>query len=237
MIVAEIEAPKSMQDLGIRRSLIEDLALKILYYEGELTLLELSRKICLSFNIVEQIFERLRKEMLCEVKGMTGTVHRIAITSTGRHRALELLMLNHYYGPAPVSLSDYVARIHAQSIRNAEVRPPQVQRAFSHLVLPEETLNQLGTAVVSGRCIILYGPAGTGKTAMAESIPKIYGDRVWVPYAVEVDGQIITVYDQHLHQRFEKEEEALGEYDKRWVLCSRPRVVVGGELTLEMLDL
>jgi predicted ATPase with chaperone activity len=237
MIVAEIEAPKSMQDLGIRRSLIEDLALKILYYEGELTLLELSRKICLSFNIVEQIFERLRKEMLCEVKGMTGTVHRIAITSTGRHRALELLMLNHYYGPAPVSLTDYVARIHAQSIRNAEVRPPQVQRAFSHLVLPEETLNQLGTAVVSGRCIILYGPAGTGKTAMAESIPKIYGDRVWVPYAVEVDGQIITVYDQHLHQRFEKEEEALGEYDKRWVLCSRPRVVVGGELTLEMLDL
>jgi predicted ATPase with chaperone activity len=237
MIVAEIEVPKSIQDLGIRRSMIEDLALKILYYEGELTLLELSKKICLSFNIVEQIFERLRKEMLCEVKGMTGSVHRIAITSTGRNRALELLMLNHYYGPAPVSLTDYIGRIHAQSIRNAEVRPPQVQRAFSHLVLPEETLNQLGTAVVSGRCIILYGPAGTGKTAMAESIPNIYGDRVWIPYAVEVDGQIITVFDPHLHQRFEKEEEALGEYDKRWVLCSRPRVVVGGELTLEMLDL
>jgi SpoVK/Ycf46/Vps4 family AAA+-type ATPase len=168
---------------------------------------------------------------------MVGTVHRIAITSGGRGRALELLTLNHYYGPTPVSLEDYIARIRTQSIREAEVRPPQVQKAFSHLVLPEETLNQMGTAVVSGRCIILYGPAGTGKTAMAESIPKIYGDRVWIPYAIEVDGQVITVYDPHLHGRFEEEEEGLGEYDKRWVLCRRPRVVVGGELTLEMLDL
>jgi predicted ATPase with chaperone activity len=237
MISAEVEIPRKIQDLGIRRSSLEDLALKILYYEGELTLLELAKKMCLSFSIIELLFERLRKEQLCEVKGMTGAVHRIAITSAGRNRALELLMLNHYYGPTPVSLEDYVARIRAQSIRDAEVRPPQVEKAFSHLVLPEETLNQLGTAVVSGRCIILYGPAGTGKTAMAESIPKIYGDRIWIPYAVEVDGQIITVYDTHLHGRFEAEEEALGEYDKRWVLCRRPRVVTGGELTLEMLDL
>ncbi len=237
MISAEIEAPKKINDLGIRRSLLEDLALKILYYEGELTLLELSKKMCVSFGIVELLFDRLRKEQLCEVKGMTGTVHRIAITSGGRNRALELLNLNHYYGPAPVSLEDYVARIRAQSIREAEVRPPQVKKAFSHLVLPEETLNQLGTAVVSGRCIILYGPAGTGKTAMAEGIPAIYGDRVWIPYAVEVDGQIITVYDSHLHGRYEEEESNLGEHDRRWVLCRRPRVVVGGELTLEMLDL
>ena len=237
MISAEIETPQKIQDLGIRRSLLEDLALKIRYYEGELTLLELGRKMCLSYNIVEQLFERLRKEQLCEVKGMTGTVHRIAITSGGRNRALELLALNHYYGPAPVSLDDYVARIRAQSIRDADVRPPQVQKAFSHLVLNEETLNVLGTAVVSGRCIILYGPAGTGKTAMAEAIPKIYGDQVWIPHAVEVDGQIITVYDSHLHGRLEETEEAMGDHDRRWALCRRPRVVVGGELTLEMLDL
>ena len=237
MISAEIETPQKIQDLGIRRSLLEDLALKILYYEGELTLLELGRKMCLSYNIVEQLFERLRKEQLCEVKGMTGTVHRIAITSGGRNRALELLALNHYYGPAPVSLDDYIARIRAQSIRDADVRPPQVQKAFSHLVLNEETLNVLGTAVVSGRCIILYGPAGTGKTAMAEAIPKIYGDQVWIPHAVEVDGQIITVYDSHLHGRLEETEEAMGDHDRRWALCRRPRVVVGGELTLEMLDL
>ena len=237
MISAEIETPQKIQDLGIRRSLLEDLALKILYYEGELSLVELGKKMCLSYGIIEQIFERLRKEQVCEVKGMSGTIHRIAITSGGRGRALELLALNHYYGPAPVSLDDYVARIRSQSIRDAEVRPPQVKKAFSHLVLAEETLNQLGTAVVSGRCIILYGPAGTGKTAMADCIPKIYGDRVWIPYAVEVDGQIITVYDSHLHGRFEEEEAALGDHDTRWVLCRRPRVVVGGELTLEMLDL
>ncbi len=235
MLTAEIAIPKKLSDLGIRRNLMEELAVKILYLVGEITLLDLSKRMCLSLSIVEEIFERLRKEQVCEVTGMLGTIHRIAITSGGRMRALEYLGLNHYSGPAPVSLPDYIDRVRAQTIRDADVRPANVEKAFQHLVITEETLNQLGTAVVSGRCIILYGPAGTGKTAIAETLPSIYADRVWIPYAVEVDGQIITVYDPQLHGRFE--EEGLGDYDRRWVLCRRPRVVVGGELTLEALDL
>ncbi len=235
MLTAEIAIPKKLSDLGIRRNLMEELAVKILYLVGEITLLDLSKRMCLSLSIVEEIFERLRKEQVCEVTGMLGTIHRIAITSGGRMRALEYLGLNHYSGPAPVSLPDYIERVRAQTIRDADVRPANVEKAFQHLVITEETLNQLGTAVVSGRCIILYGPAGTGKTAIAESLPSIYADRVWIPYAVEVDGQIITVYDPQLHGRFE--EDGLGDYDRRWVLCRRPRVVVGGELTLQALDL
>jgi predicted ATPase with chaperone activity len=235
MVTTELAVPQKLSELGIRRNLMEELAIKILYLVGEMTLLDLSKRICLSLSIVEEIFERLRKEQICEVTGMLGTIHRIAITSGGRKRAMELLGLNHYSGPAPVSLDDYINRVKAQTIRDADVRPANVEKAFQHLVITEETLNQLGTAVVSGRCIILYGPAGTGKTAIAETLPSIYADQVWIPHAVEVDGQIITVYDPQLHGHFEA--EAMGEYDRRWVLCRRPRVVVGGELTLEALDL
>jgi predicted ATPase with chaperone activity len=104
------------------------------------------------------------------------------------------------------------------------------------LVLDEQVMNQLGTAVVSGRSIFLYGPTGTGKTTIAETLTRLFfSDQVWLPYAVEVDGQIITVYDAVLHQRLEMQESR--EHDGRWVLCRRPRVMVGGELTIEMLEL
>ena len=203
--------------------------------QGELSLVELGRQMHLSLAIVEDLFERLRKGQLCEVKGMVGAVHRITTTSQGRARALELLSLNQYWGPAPVSLDDYISRVRAQSVRDAEVHADDVRRAFQRLVLPEETMDQLGTAMVSGRSIFLYGPSGTGKTAIAETLPQIYDDEVWIPYAVDVDGQIISVYDPHLHESVG--EIAWGEGDGRWVLCRRPRVLAGGELTLEMLDL
>ena len=230
-----IAVPETIEDVGVRRNLLEDLALKILYMQGELSLVELAKQMHLSLAIVEDLFERLRKGQLCEVKGMVGAVHRITTTSQGRARALELLSLNQYWGPAPVSLDDYISRVRAQSVRDAEVHADDVRRAFQRLVLPEETLDQLGTAMVSGRSIFLYGPSGTGKTAIAETLPQIYDDEVWIPYAVDVDGQIISVYDPHLHESVG--EIAWGEGDGRWVLCRRPRVLAGGELTLEMLDL
>ena len=232
---AGIAVPETVEDVGVRRNLLEDLALKILYMQGELSLVELGRQMHLSLAIVEDLFERLRKGQLCEVKGMVGAVHRITTTSQGRAHALELLSLNQYWGPAPVSLDDYISRVRAQSVRDAEVHADDVRRAFQRLVLPEETLDQLGTAMVSGRSIFLYGPSGTGKTAIAETLPQIYHDEVWIPYAVDVDGQIISVYDPHLHESVG--EIAWGEGDGRWVLCRRPRVLAGGELTLEMLDL
>jgi predicted ATPase with chaperone activity len=166
---------------------------------------------------------------------MVEGVHLINTTSQGRARALELLSLNQYWGPAPVSLEDYISRVRAQSVRDIEVHSEAVKKAFQHLVLTDDTLNQLGTAMVSGRSIFLHGPAGTGKTAIAETLPRIYEDQVWIPYAVDVDGQTIAVFDPDLHESVG--ELACGDSDARWVLCRRPRVVAGGELTLEMLDL
>jgi predicted ATPase with chaperone activity len=167
---------------------------------------------------------------------MAGGVHRIVTTSEGKNRALELLSLNQYAGPAPVSLEDYVLLVHQQTVRQLQVEPASVSAAFEELVLDPQILGQLGTAVVSGRAIFLYGPSGTGKTTVADHLWRLFlNDAVWVPHAVEVDGQVITVYDPATHRP--SDQEAPAESDRRWVLCRRPRVLVGGELTIEMLDL
>jgi predicted ATPase with chaperone activity len=235
MGVATIPAPRGLDEIKIRRNLLEDLALKILYVQGELTLKDLAEKMHLSMPVVEAIFQRLRKEAHVEVKGLTGSVYRVDSTSQGKMRAMDLLSLNQYTGPAPVSLSDYVSRVVEQSVMRAAVRAPDVRRALQHLVLDDQTVSQLGTAVVSGTSIFLYGPTGTGKTAIAESLPAIYEDQVWVPYAFEIDGQIITVYDPVVHEPIDRKISP--DDDQRWVLCRRPRVMAGGELTIEMLDL
>ena len=236
MSTSNIQPPSTIEETGVRRNLLEDLALKTLYLVGEMSLHELGRHMEVSLSIMDDLFQRLRKEALCQVTGMEGSVHRITTTSGGKTRALELLSQNQYAGPAPVSLLDYVGRVRAQSVAGMEITPKDMHRAFEHLVLDPHTLNQLGTAVVSGRSIFLYGPTGTGKTTIAETLTRLFAsDQVWLPYAVEVDGQIITVYDSVLHQRLDHEESR--DHDGRWVLCRRPRVLVGGELTIEMLEL
>jgi len=229
------ETPRSMRDLGVRKSLVQNLALKILYLQGELMLVHLAEQMRVSLSVVTEIFELLRKEQLCEVKGMVGGVHRVASTTLGNARAHELLELSHYAGPVPVSLDDYTRQVRAQSIRSLGFQPARIEKAFSHLVLPPGSVTQLGTAITSGRSMIVHGPSGVGKTAVAESIASIYQDYVWIPYAVEAGNQIITVFDSQLH---EASPDPAGEQaDRRWICCRRPQIFTGGELKLEMLDL
>jgi predicted ATPase with chaperone activity len=229
-------APETIEDVGERRGLLEQLLLKILYLSGPLTLYEWGELARLSPRIVDELFRRLRTEQLCEVIGMVGNIRRVAITSQGRARAAELLALNHYAGPAPVPLEAYIQRVRQQSVRNVSVRPPAMRRAFSHMVLDDVTLTQLGTALNSGSAIFLYGPTGAGKTTIAEALPRaLADDGIWIPHAVEVDGQIITVYDPLIHKSIST--SSVAHADPRWVFCQRPTVVVGGELTIEMLDL
>jgi predicted ATPase with chaperone activity len=235
MQTAEVSAPQSVDDSGIRRNFLEDLALKTLFLNGELTLRELADRTHLSMGIIDELFQTLRKEQLCEVKGMTGGIHRIVTTQGGKRRALDLLSMNQYSGPCPVSLDDYVARVRSQSVQTSPVRPEDVERCFGHLVLSPEMLTRVGTALVSGTSIFLYGPTGGGKTSIAETLPNIYPDGVWIPYAVEVDNQVIVVYDTGVHKALE--QPTTDDLDTRWIFCRRPRVFVGGELTFEMLDL
>jgi len=232
----KILATRSMEEIGVRKNLLEDLALKIVYLIGEVSLHELSRHIGLHLILVEELFQRLRKDQLCQVTGMEKNVHCITTTSAGKSRALELLANNQYVGPAPVSLEDYVKRVNAQTVRNIKITPQELHSAFEELVLDTRMLNQLGTAVLSGRAVFLYGATGTGKTTLAMTLTRIFEqDRIWLPYAVEIDGQIITVYDSVLHHKVKQPTGS--DHDGRWVMCRRPCVMVGGELTIEMLDL
>lgn len=231
-----LQKPESVSDVGVRREVLEDLALKFLYLSGPWSLLELSKHIRLSFRVTEELFHRLRAEQLCEVTGMSGNLPNIAITSQGRSRALQLLSMSQYSGAAPVSLESYAKQVRQQSVHHVEVHPPDVERAFAHLVLDSRILGQLGTALNSGTSIFLYGPTGVGKTAIAETLSRVLAqDKVWIPFAVEVDGQIIAVYDPSIHKSVT--EPVPWDSDGRWVLCDRPAVLVGGELTIEMLDL
>ncbi|RJR32971.1 MAG: hypothetical protein C4576_28710 [Desulfobacteraceae bacterium] len=236
MATATIPAPRTVDEVGVPRNLLEELALKMLYIADELSLHELGRRMRLGLRIVDELFQRLRKNRFCEVTGMDGSVHRVTTTAMGKSRALELLSQNQYAGPAPVSHKEYKSGISAQSVRDAMITPADVERAFKDLVLDAETLNRIGSAAVSGRSLFLYGPTGTGKTLMAETLSRVFAqDEVFVPYAMEADGQIIVVHDSVLHRTIDEPNQR--EHDGRWVLCRRPHVLVGGELTIDMLDL
>src|ERR1019366_3295201 len=228
--------PNSVSELDVREGILEDLALKTLYAAGPLSVLGLAEKMKLSYGAANEVFSRLRADLCCQVTGMTGNVPQIAITALGRSRAADLFAQCHYVGPAPVSLESYVEQVRAQSVKKKSVHAADIKRAFAHLVVDDETLRQLGTAINSGTSLFLYGPPGVGKTTMAEVMARVLAeDDVWIPYAIEVDDQIITIYDPSIHKSAAGSE--LNNYDQRWVLCHRPTVLVGGELTAEMLDL
>ena len=230
------EAPETVEETGIRHAILEDLALKILCVAGPLSLRELSNHIRLHFAVVNELLRRLRAEQLCEVTGMHANIPQVAITSAGRSRAIELLSLNHYTGAAPVSLESYVRRVQLQSVRHAEIHPADVERALAHLVIDPKTHRKLGAALNSGTSIFLHGPSGTGKTSIATALSSVMAlDHIWVPHAIEVDGQIIAVHDPNVHPKVSDVDAPTT--DPRWVLCHRPAVLVGGELTIEMLEL
>lgn len=230
-----IPVPITVADTGINKSLLEQLAIKILGLHGEMTLIGLADHVALSLPVVDSVFQTLRKEQLCEVKGMELGTYRIAPTNQGKARAMELLAANSYVGPAPVSLADYTARVREQRAHKAVIRAAGLIQTFGKLVLGPEMFLRLGASLVSGTSLFLYGPTGTGKTTIANCIASVYEDKVWVPHAIEVDNQIITVYDSSVHEQFggSVREDA----DHRWVPCRTPKVVAGGELSPGELDL
>ena len=234
--------PKSIEETGLGLGALSDLALKIMYFEGNISGRDLADRMKLPFpGVVDRVLEFLKREKLCEVTGTGGygeAAYQYTIAEKGRAMAREALDRSQYAGPAPVTLEAYTDAIHRQPLGNVTIHQRMMRQALSHLVINKETFAQLGPAVNSGRSIFLFGHPGNGKTAIAESVGRmILGQAMFIPYAVETGGQIIRVFDSVNHVPVSQEDNKKPNHDPRWVRIQRPVIITGGELTLETLDL
>jgi hypothetical protein len=225
--------PDRVEDLGIPRAMVSDLFLRYLWLHGNGTLEILHQKLMLSFPVLETMFHHFRQQQLLEVKGMLGNDYSFSLTSSGRALAVARSEVCMYVGPAPVSVQQYHTVIKSQTA-HIQLSRESLRQAFSDLVLPDTLLDALGPSLIGHQSLFLYGGTGNGKTSIAERILRIYNDTVLVPYCVEVDGHIITLFDPVVHQTMPSNDEML---DPRWAVCKRPCITVGGELSSAMLEL
>ena len=233
-----LHEPQSLDETGLNPGFLNDLALKTIYYSGQLSGLAVANLLKLPFaNVVERVLNALLKEDFVAIIGSTGLGERgynYVITQKGSSKAQEVIERSQYFGPAPVSLQTYNTLALAQTIGDVRFSKAQVREAFSHLVVSDMMLRRVGPAANSARSIFLYGPPGNGKTVIAETIATLFKGCVYIPYAIEVDGQTIRIFDGLSH---EPVDDPTPHLDARWVMCKRPFIVTGGELTLESLDL
>ncbi len=241
-------APRSIEGMKLPIVMMRDIVLKTMFRMNIEQVSGLANAICLPVPVTQELMDMAREQKLVQA---TGTLHAnsggemgFQLTDAGKARALDALAQSEYYGAMPVPLDVYSEQVKRQSIRNIQVTRAQLLGAMGHLVLPEELLDHLGPAVSAGRSILMYGPPGNGKSSISNGIRDALGDKIFIPRAIEYAGQVITVYDPIVHTAAEEQVDDPNSlrrngnrYDTRYVLCDRPTVITGGELSLSMLDL
>ncbi|KIC30798.1 ATPase [Leisingera sp. ANG-M6] len=240
-------APKGLEQMQLPLVMMRDILLKTIFRKNVENVTEIAEAICLPSSVTQELVDMAREQKLLEATGTlnanSGNEMGYQLTDAGKARALDALSQSEYFGAMPVPLAVYREQVKRQSIRNIQVTRDQLTNAMGHLVLPDSLLDHLGPAVSAGRSILMYGPPGNGKSSISNGIRDALGDHVYVPRAIEYAGQVITVYDPIVHTAVEQEPEdpnALRRrrrFDERYVMCERPTVITGGELSLDMLDL
>jgi predicted ATPase with chaperone activity len=238
--VGDLIAPRSPQDVASARldeGSLTDLAAKLAYTAARFSNAWVCKQLNLSPPLVEELLKQMCIDGLLEQlwsSGQSGSNYKIA--PPGREHAARSLEVSGYIGPAPVRLEAYAAMLRWQFANTPVVQPAQVAAALGGLVLSRKTSQLAGLAISSGRSLFVYGPSGNGKSSLGRQVHAALPGDYWIPYAISVGNSVIRVFDEQCHHRVEVPDRA-GAIDARWVRIRRPLVVVGGELTLEMLDL
>ena len=238
------ERPTCLAGVGLSQDSVTALLLRVLY-AGEASGTDLADRICLPYALLEGLIEHARVEQLVEVRGASGAGtagYRYGLTGGGRDRARQCFDACGYVGSAPVPLDQYLSYMGRLSATRVELNRERVATGLVPLVLSPQVLDQLGPAISARRALFLYGPPGNGKSVIGSGIGRVLGGDIYVPHAIDVDGQIIKLFDPVTHVLAEVEEESQlirssVSYDRRWARIARPVITVGGELTLDMLDL
>jgi predicted ATPase with chaperone activity len=242
-------APVRVSNTGLSEAFLADLLLKAAYLEaGTFSLQHISEILSLPFSVVDELAQLVEADQLVSLLSASGysrATYIFELTRRGRERAEGALQTSRYVGAAPVPLREYVRALARQSIRQIEVDDAWIRQSLNHMVIGEKMLDQLGPAFGSGRSIFFYGPPGTGKTSIAEILGRALPGHIYMPQAIEVGGHVIRLFDPAIHLSLE--DKTVGnpqldlsmnmKHDPRWKKCRRPVVMVGGELTMDMLDL
>ncbi len=225
--------PKNLDELDIPSGLIEDIFMRRLLGLKQSSTSEMADGLALSLSVISQIADRLRDKNLLEYLGLDGRDYRFTLTELGHQATNERFKVSMYAGRVPVSLSEYERVIEAQ-----RKRPPlsreSTEGVMHDLIMPRRLIDKLGAAMLNEGAVFIYGPPGTGKTSMAERIGQVSADSVLIPYCIEVDGNVVIVFDPSIHKPIDDQPAGL---DPRWIACERPFVIVGGELNMGMLEL
>jgi predicted ATPase with chaperone activity len=228
--------PATVEDSGLDFGFLADLALKTIYADTSCTTHRAAERLALPPTIIDLLLQHLYRERLIEIREtFTPQNRRYAMLDRGWERVRRLLELNAYIGPAPVSLDAYTTMVRHQEEIRPPVKPDAIRAAVADLVLPDTTEQLLGVVANSRRSLFITGAPGNGKTSIARALHLALGGEIWIPRAIEVDGQIINVFDSHNHAPIDPQPPL--PYDQRWIKVRRPLVVVGGELTIESMDL
>ncbi len=244
------KAPRSLKETGLEVVLMRDILLKTMFRRSLTSLYDIAKALCVNPPLAQELIDLARDQNMIETLGTRGAStsaeQRYQLTDGGKARALDALGQSEYYGALPVPLEQYWKQTARQQIGDAVITQERLEKSMSHLVLPAGMLDKLGPAVNSGRSVLLYGPPGTGKSSISNGIRDALGDNIYVPQFLEYGGQVISVYDPIVHTLAKTGDtpsegisslRAGSSHDPRYLLCRRPSVMTGGELTLDMLDL
>jgi predicted ATPase with chaperone activity len=233
--------PRNLQETGLNETLVEGLICKYLATIGSANGHAIAEEICLPFGILEDRFLRLRtRQLVCHKAAAALNDYVYALTDQGRDFTQQLIDLCAYHGPAPVPLTDYVTSVDAQTLTAESPKRQQLERAFQDISIRPELFDRLGPAVNSGTGLFLYGAPGNGKTTLAERITLCFGQEIWIPKVLIAEGEIIKLFDLSYHIPAATSQHTLlrqDTHDTRWIKIRRPTVMVGGELTMDNLEL